>query len=108
MKINAAQFVCIINLQSAWHRGYRDIDVISNTADYSAKLTANFNYFAINRRARPRGLSVVARTIRALTQLRFGPGRGIGDERRRFSTKAFRARGGWPLETGRMRFSVRS
>lgn len=49
----------------------RGIDVISNTADYSAKLTANFNYFAINRRAQPRGLSVVlARTIRALTQLR--------------------------------------
>lgn len=46
------------------------IDVISNTADYSAKLTANFNYFPINPYATP-GLSVPARiTICALTQLR--------------------------------------
>lgn len=45
------------------------IDVISNTADYSAKLTANFNYFPINPYA-TRGLSVLARTICVLTQLR--------------------------------------
>lgn len=56
-------------------RQRRRVDVISNTADYSAKLTANFNYFAINRRgADPRGLSAAACTIRALTQLPAGGG----------------------------------
>lgn len=49
MKINAAQFVCIINLEPAGRAlPTLAIDVISNIADYTAKLTANFNYFAIN------------------------------------------------------------
>lgn len=77
MEVNARQFVCIINSQVTpssqivrptvrptdqptdqptnrpidrpiGGRAVLVIDVISNTADYSAKLTANFDYFAIN------------------------------------------------------------